>query len=86
MEQHDFAWALRQALAEKKIMRSGWNGKGIFVAAHIPSGGVQDWLNTPYLYIDTTGLQSNNPDVHKGRWSWVPSMQDLFADDWEILE
>lgn len=67
MEQHNFAWALRQALAEKKIMRSGWNGKGIFVAAHIPSGGVQDWLNTPFLYIDTTGLQSNNPDVHKGR-------------------
>lgn len=86
MEQHNFAWALRQALAEKKIIRSGWNGKGIFVAAHIPSGGVQDWLNTPFLYMDTNNLQSNNPDVHKGRWSWVPSMQDLFADDWEILE
>ena len=57
----DFGEALKALKAGKKVARKGWNGKGIFVMLQVPDEHSK--MTRPYLYIDTTGLQTNNPDA-----------------------
>lgn len=35
-----------------------------------------------YIYIDTTGLQTDNPDAPKDRVPWLASQTDMLAEDW----
>lgn len=80
------------------IRRSGWNGKGLFVIkqvpAHIESNiipkmqslpqsakdlilkgkGFIDYKSQCLIYNENTGRAD----------SWVPSISDVFAEDWEI--
>jgi hypothetical protein len=70
--------------AGKKIARENWNGKGIFVAAQIPDENSK--MSSPYLYIDTTGLQSDNADAPRSCVPWAPSQTDMFACDWVVVE
>ena len=44
-----------------------------------------DYMTHPYIYIDTTGLQTDNPDAPKNRVPWLASQTDMLADDWEIV-
>lgn len=43
-------------------------------------------LTSPYIYIDTTGLRSNNPDAPRSCVPWLASQTDMLAEDWEIAE
>lgn len=82
------------------IRRSGWNGKGLMVfkqvPAHIESDiipkmqslpqsakdfilkgkGFIDYISQCLIYNENTGRAD----------SWVPSISDVFAEDWEIVE
>ena len=88
--------ALKFGLA---IRRSGWNGKGLFVIkqvpAHINSDIIPKMQSLPQLakdlilkrkgFIDYTD-QCLIYNEHTGRAdSWVPSISDVFAEDWEIV-
>ncbi|MBB4348002.1 DUF2829 domain-containing protein [Aliirhizobium cellulosilyticum] len=55
-----------------RIARSGWNGKGMYVYQHEPNGF------KPVLILRTA----------KGEYQpgWVFSQEDVFSDDWEIVE
>lgn len=88
--------ALKFGLA---IRRSGWNGKGLFVVKQIPAHigsdvipkmqslpqsakdlilkgkGFADYTSQCLIYNENTGCAD----------SWVPSISDVFADDWEIV-
>ena len=88
--------ALKFGLA---IRRSGWNGKGLFVVKQIPSHigsdvipkmqslpqsakdlilsgkGFVDYTSQCLIYNENTGRAD----------SWVPSISDVFAEDWEIV-
>lgn len=89
--------ALKFGLA---IRREGWNGKGLFVVKQVPSkveGAnifniqslpksakelilkgkcVISYTSQCLIYNEATGRAD----------SWVPSVSDIFADDWEIVE
>lgn len=89
--------ALKFGLA---IRRKGWNGKGLFVVkqvpAHIGSDVIPkmqslpqsakdlilkgrksiDYRNQCLIYNENTGCAD----------SWVPSVSDVFAEDWEIVK
>lgn len=89
--------ALKFGLA---IRRTGWNGKGLMVfkqvPAHIESDiipkmqslpqsakdlilkgkGFIDYTSQCLIYNDKTGVAD----------SWVPSISDIFAEDWEIVQ
>lgn len=78
-----FAGALTALEEGKKVARKGWNGKGIFVARYFPNDN--DFINQSFLYIDSTGLQSNNPDAPKNRTAWFPSQTDMSAKDWVLV-
>jgi len=65
------------------VRRLGWNGKGIFIKLQIPDENSK--MTSPYIYIDTIGLQTNNSLATKSRVPWLASQTDLLASDWEIV-
>jgi hypothetical protein len=89
----DFSWALLRVKEGAKIARNGWNGKGMFVVFQkgYPQGipcnaqtarawGMQEgelFKCEPYLQIRT---------AQGSHAMWVPSINDVLADDWEEVE
>lgn len=88
--------ALKFGLA---IRRSGWNGKGLFVIkqvpAHIDSNIIPKMQSLPQSakdlilkckgFIDyTSQCLIYNENTCRAD-SWVPSISDVFAEDWEIV-
>lgn len=81
------------------IRRSGWNGKGLFVIkqipAHIESDVIPKMQSLPQsaknLILQKNGFieytsQCLIYNEGTGRAdSWVPSISDIFAEDWEIV-
>lgn len=81
------------------VRRSGWNGKGLFVVKQVPAHiteeiipkmqslpqsakalilkgkGFIDYTSQCLIYNENTGRAD----------SWVPSISDVFAEDWEIV-
>ena len=84
----NFSEALVQIKEGKRLMRSGWNGKGMFV--FLVNGSNFTVNREPLLSILGEGVEVTysphidilNPD---GKIStWVPSIGDIMAEDWEI--
>lgn len=79
----DFGAAIKALKNGHHVARSGWNGKGIFIELQRPE---QDFKMThSYIYIDSTGLQTTNPQAPKDRVPWVASQTDMIAEDWVIV-
>ncbi|GAB0168172.1 DUF2829 domain-containing protein [Lysinibacillus sp. CTST325] len=60
-----FGQAIEALKEGKKVARKGWNGKGIFIKLQIPDAHSK--MTHPYIYIDTTGLQTDNENAPKSR-------------------
>lgn len=78
----DFGDVIKEmkAYPEKRFARKGWNGRGIYIQLLVPDR--QDRMTHPYIYIDTTGLQSDNPDAPRDLVPWLASQTDMLAEDW----
>ena len=89
--------ALKFGLA---IRRKGWNGKGLWVIkqvpAHIESDIVPKMQSLPQSAKDlilkgkgfinyTSQCLIYNENTGRAD-SWVPSISDVFAEDWEIVQ
>jgi hypothetical protein len=88
-----FGQALSEVKAGKKIARSGWNGKGMFVVYQkaYPNGipcnkqTAEAWGMSegdlfrcePYLQIKM---------VNESHSMWVPSINDVLAEDWILID
>lgn len=71
----DFGSALVAMRADKRVSRSGWNGKGMWIAIQIPDANSK--MNLPYIYMRTV----------QGHFvPWLASQTDMLAGDWEIVE
>lgn len=96
----DFGDAIEVLKQGGVIRRKGWNGKGLVVfkqvPAHIGSDIIPKMQSLPQLakgliskesgFIDYTS-QCLIYNTNTGRAdSWVPSISDVFAEDWEIVE
>ena len=66
-----------------KVAREGWNGKGIFLELQVPDENSK--MSSPYIYIDTTGLQTDNVNAPKSRVPWLASQTDMLGEDWILL-
>ena len=82
------------------IRRKGWNGKGMFVVKQIPAHITEEVIpkiqSLPQSAKDIIMSRENkvidytsqmliiNPDGRAD--SWVPSVSDVFAEDWEIVK
>lgn len=82
------------------VLRNGWNGKGLMVfkqiPAHITSNIIPKMQSLPdeakRLIMDSKGhidytcqCLIYNPETGRAD-SWVPSVADIFANDWELVE
>lgn len=76
----DFGEAINGLKKGKRMARKGWNGKGIFIELQVPD--VNSKMTHPYIYINTTGLQTDNPDAPKSLVPWLASQTDMLAEDW----
>lgn len=76
----NFGKAIEALKVGKKVSRKGWNGKGIFIELQNPDE--KSKMSHPYIFIDTTGLQTDNPDAPKNRVPWLASQTDMLSEDW----
>ncbi|WP_270217234.1 DUF2829 domain-containing protein [Pediococcus pentosaceus] len=79
----NFGQAIEKLKKGHKVKRVGWNGKGIFIALKKANG--DETMTHDYIYIDTTGLQTNNPDAPLDRIPWLASQTDMLSEDWELV-
>lgn len=70
----NFSEALNQLKMGYKVLRYGWNGKNMWVAAQYPDENSK--MTQPYLYMRTA----------QGDFiPWTISQADAFANDWSVL-
>ena len=89
VETFDFGKALINLKQGKKVARSGWNGKGMFV---VYQKGYPDGIPCNKNTAEAWGMQEGdlficNPYLQikcaDGSHSmWVPSINDTLAEDW----
>ena len=79
----NFGQAIEAMKQGEKVARSGWNGKGIFIELQVPD--INSKMTGPYIFIDTTGLQTDNKDAPKSRVPWLASQTDMLSDDWNVI-
>jgi hypothetical protein len=90
-----FGQALDAVKQGKRISRSGWNGKGMYLwllpAATIPA----DWCKEPHLKalaeanggsFECLGSIRMKTADNKVLTGWLASQSDMLAEDWCILE
>lgn len=82
-EERDIGWAVREMRCGCRARRRGWNGKGIHIKLQVPDEHSK--MSSPYIYMDTTGLVSNNEDAPRSLVPWLASQTDLLATDWETV-
>lgn len=79
----NFGKALEALKLGSKVAREGWNGKGIFIELQVPDEFSK--MTSSYIFIDTTGLQTDNLKAPKSRVPWLASQTDMLAEDWVII-
>ena len=86
----DFGDALLLLKLGQKVARIGWNGKGMFV--FLVPGSTFKVNRPPLLGIYPEGTEINYrphidiKNVDGSIATWVPSITDLMAEDWAIVE
>ncbi len=84
----DFSQALLHLKEGKKLQRSGWNGKGMFIY-HVPANAY------PYTTEAGKSLANEEGKVEYGAYlamktaqgnvvPWLASQTDILADDWSV--
>lgn len=80
MENANFGQAVEELKAGRRCWRKGWNGKGIFIELQRPDENSK--MTSPYIFIDTTGLETDNEAAPKSLVPWLASQTDMLAEDW----
>jgi hypothetical protein len=81
METNDFGWAVAQLKAGNRVRRSGWNGKGMWIALQVPDAHSK--MTLPYFYIEYPS--GHSAYANGSRVPWAPSQTDALSEDWELV-
>lgn len=76
----DFGEALIALKAGKRVMRSNWNGKGMWLELQVPDSHSK--MTLPYIFIEYPVGHSAYPDG--SRCPWLASQTDMLSDDWKV--
>ena len=86
----DFSEALKELKNGKKVARSGWNGKGMFL--FLVNGSTFKVNRAPLLGIYPEGTEIKH-HAHVDMKTadgmvvpWLCSQTDMLADDWNIVD
>lgn len=74
MEQFDFGRAIVELRNGNRVQRTGWNGRGMHIQ-YRPTEVVDGIFYNEYLLIK---------NVNDSVSTWVPSINDVFATDWQL--
>lgn len=79
-----FSEALFLLKKGKRIARSGWNGKGMFLIL-VHGEDLTDCICTDYMppCVDSIAMKTAQNTVVIG---WLASQTDMLADDWCVVE
>jgi len=85
----DFSDALISLKNGFRLQRSGWNGKGLFIYL-VPENSYPVQTPAAKSYFGADAMVPYNAYIAiKGAdetvSTWVPSIGDVLADDWEIV-
>ncbi len=70
----NFGQAIEALKMGAKVSRSGWNGKGMWLALQVPDANSK--MGHPYAYMS---------DVSGVLFPWNPNNLDILAEDWGIV-
>jgi hypothetical protein len=70
-----FSAALLEIKAGRKVARSGWNGKGMWLHLQVPDEHSK--MTLPYIYMST---------AQGDLVPWLASQTDLLAEDWAVVD
>jgi hypothetical protein len=77
----NFGEALEELKAGKKLQRSGWNGKGMWIGLQTPDDN--SLMTLPYLFIE---YPAGHPAYPSGSIvPWLASQTDLLSEDWSVV-
>jgi hypothetical protein len=71
----DIGWAVKQMQDGAKVRRTGWNGKGMWLALAEPYDDGK--MTLPYVFMKT---------AQDALVPWLCSQTDLLATDWETAD
>ena len=77
----NFGQAVEALKEGKKVIREGWNGKGMWLNIQIPDANSK--MSLPYVYIEYPIGSVAYPDG--SRVPWLASQTDMLSDDWRIV-
>lgn len=69
-----FSWALIQLKDGRRVSRSGWNGKGMWLMLQVPDKNSK--MTLPYIYMKT---------AQGDLVPWLASQTDMLAEDWDVV-
>jgi hypothetical protein len=70
----NFGDAIRALKEGKRVSRTGWNGKGMWLELQRPD--VHSKMTLPYIYMKT---------AQDDLVPWLASQTDVLAEDWGIV-
>lgn len=87
MEERDFGWALRQLKQGKRVARSGWNGKGMWLTiqstSFYPEDLPEEFDPDSSEPVDRCILMFTAGATFI---PWLASQSDMLSSDWEVLD
>lgn len=69
----NFGQALEQLKLGNRVVREGWNGKGMWIELQRPDENSK--MTRPYIYMKA---------VNDELVPWVASQSDILAEDWGV--
>jgi hypothetical protein len=90
INQMNFGEALKHLKFGKKLARTGWNGKGMYLIYVPGSKNIKPTEGSPYAKAGLTELDINpHVDMMTANGSmqpgWLASQTEMLAEDWEIV-
>ena len=85
----NFGDAIKELKLGKRLQRTGWNGKGLFIylvpAASYPAqtGAAKEHFGEGALVPYEAYLALKNVDETVS--TWAPSINDTLAEDWQVI-
>ncbi|RUP22337.1 MAG: DUF2829 domain-containing protein [Methylobacterium sp.] len=68
-----FGEAVEALKAGETVTRTGWNGRGMYLALQVPDDHSK--MTLPYIYMRT---------AQGDLVPWLASQTDILSDDWQI--
>ena len=90
----DFGAAIELLKRGKKVARSGWNGKGMFLVMQSQTPDIRPYHGSCYANAIKDIKETVTIDAHIDMYTaqgtmqpgWLASQSDVLSEDWEIIE